>query len=81
MDLTDPFEKAIDQAHYYREICLEAARSPRYSFMEQELQRLADMWKRFAVQVELDARGIAESREFLSRIDEQFNTQSSRVSG
>jgi hypothetical protein len=28
MTLTDPFDNAINQAHYYRAICLEAARSP-----------------------------------------------------
>jgi hypothetical protein len=40
INLPDPFKAAIEQAHYYRDVCLAAA-TAKYSFMAREHQRLA----------------------------------------
>lgn len=79
MNLTDPVERAIRQAYRYRDICLRAALNPKYSPMSKDLERLAEMWQGFAVQAQSAGERIAESRQFLSRIDEQLK-QPSRTS-
>ena len=68
----DLYEKAIRRALYYRAVCLEAAGSPKFGIIRAELERLADMWERFAEQVKEDRRRVADTVDFLARIDDQF---------
>jgi hypothetical protein len=72
MEAAPNHHKIINTARYYRDVCLEAAASPKHRASVEDLKRSAEMWEQFAVNAEDNLRRITESRELLSTIDKQL---------